>query len=638
MGVGTNCIKVCARCWVLGSVVCLLAVPSAAAQELAPTIGVEEIERGLTGYGLSVFSGSDVERFEVEVLGTMRNLSPEVSYILARLEGQGLESSGVIAGMSGSPVYLDGRLAGAVAFSWPFSKGAIAGITPIGVMRDLSALPTGPTRTTARSPGAGEVDLMRLAKLDLPDDLLEKSLASLRPPLAGGARGILQFSTVGFGQETEALLERVVGTVAPAGRTSPDTELDLEPGGVVAGVLMDGDLTMTVTGTVTERHGDEILAFGHSFLGLGGMRLPMATAEIVTVISNVMSSFKIGNIGPVVGAFDQDRLAGMRGRVGLEARTIPMRVAIRGAATRNYDLRLAELPSLSPTLMAIGLLESVNAASFSGGTQGVDLTARFVLDGHDDLLLEQSFDGFNAPTTTAIYLLSLAGYVMQNPLADVSIERVEVDLVQSTKPRAATLVGAHAERTQIHPGDRVKLNLDFVPYRGEPFRRSVEISTPADLPAGRYFVFVGDGSSIDAARLLMEPAQPQSFDQALDLLRSFHSRQDLAILGVYRGKGLVVAGEAMPRLPGSVRSLWQAASTLSATPLSLAIAQQQAERLERPIDGLVRIDLEVLRREPLGDAEKGEAEGEMDSAEVSVPADGERPDDGAAARSSEGQP
>jgi hypothetical protein len=619
MGAGTNCIEVCARSWERGWAIVglFLSVAAGAQEERAATIGVDEIARGAKGYGLSVFSGNVVERFEVEVLGTIRNLSPEVSYILARLEGHGLEESGVIAGMSGSPVFVDGRLAGAVAFSWPFSRGAIAGITPIGAMRELSTLPTvdgeAPARTAA---GASQSsDLERLARLDLPTDLLERRLEALAPALAGGARSSVQFSTVGFGQQTSTLLARTLGAVAPAGRAAPDVELDLESGGVVAGVLMDGDLTMTLTGSVTERHGEEILALGHSFLGIGGLRLPMATAEVVTVISSVMSSFKISNVGEVVGAFDQDRLAGMRGRIGLEARTIPVRLAIRGAAERVYELRVADLPSMSPTLIAIGLLEGVTAASFAGGSQGLDLTARIALEGYEDLVLEQSFDGFNAATETAIYLLTAAGYLMQNPLAEVSLDRVDVDLVQSPQPRVANLVAAHAERTQIRPGERVKLNLDLVPYRGGPFRRTIEVTAPADLPAGRYYLFVGDGSSIDGARMLMEPVEPQSFDQALALLRSFHSRQDLVVLGVYRGRGLVVAGEAMPRLPASIRSLWQAASTMSATPLNLAIAQQVSERLDRPIQGLVRIDLEVLRREPLGAGrgEQGAAEAEAGS-------------------------
>jgi hypothetical protein len=185
-------------------------------------------------------------------------------------------------------------------------------------------------------------------------------------------------------------------------------------------------------------------------------------------------------------------------------------------------------------------------------------------------------------------------------------------LDQSQQPRFATLVGANASRTVVRPGDRVALNLDLVAYRGDRFRHSLTLDLPEDVPAGRYSLLVGDGASVDAARLAMEPAEPVTFLQALNLLRSFHSRRDLMVLGVYGGPGLSVAGEVMPRLPGSVRSLWGAAASGSAAALRTTVAQERRESLETPIQGMVKIDLEVRRREPLagegeGDEEKGEA-------------------------------
>jgi hypothetical protein len=181
----------------------------------------------------------------------------------------------------------------------------------------------------------------------------------------------------------------------------------------------------------------------------------------------------------------------------------------------------------------------------------------------------------------------------------VRIDSIEVRLVQSAKIRSATLIDAHADHAVVRPGDKVTLDLDLMPYRGERYRHSTTVTLPEDLPDGRYSLLVGDGASADATRLLLQPAEPLSFNQALAMLRSFHSRRDLVVMGVFGGAGLSVAGEAMPRLPASVRSLWGAAASGSAVPLRMAIAQQQVERLAAPIDGLVKIDLEVRRREPL---------------------------------------
>ncbi len=581
--------------------------PAAEVAPAAPTIGLDEIHQGLRGYGVTVFAGDHPERFDAEVVGVIHNAAPGTSYILARLTGHGLEDSGVAAGMSGSPVYFDGRLAGAVAFAWPFSREAIAGVTPIA---DMHALEGGASGLDGARPAAGggpPVSLSDLVAGHVPDDLLERRLARWTPQLDAGARSGLEWSAAGFGESSRSLLGRALGTVAPlgevpraaaAGAATPAAQ-PLEPGAAVAAVLVDGDLRLAATGTVTDRIGDRVYAFGHPFLGLGPVAIPMASAQVVTVLASEYSSFKISNLGPVVGAFDQDRRAGIVGRMGETAATIPLVVRIGGAQPREYHMRLAQVPEITPALLGIATLGGLDAASFAGGRQGLDLTASFALGERGGLDVVQSFDGEGAASDAANYLTAVAGYLMRNDLADVAVDGIEVELGQTVRPRTATLVGAHADRTVVRPGERVALNLDLTAWRGDGFRRRVEVQVPQDAPRGSYYLFVGDGSSVDAARLLVEKTSPVTFRQALDLLRSLHSRRDLVVMGLAAGPGLSVAGEVMPNLPGSVRSIWSAAPSGSATPLRLAVVQQQAEGMDVPVDGLVRIDLEVDRREPL---------------------------------------
>jgi hypothetical protein len=573
-----------------------------------PIIPVDEIKAGQKGYGLTVFSGSEPERFEVEVVGVMRNQGAvDMSYILARLTGKGLEKSGVIAGMSGSPVFLDGRLAGAVAFSWPFSHEAIAGITPIESMRQLSGLkgaePITPVPAVPMGPMAPIVKLADLVSGNIPVDLLQRELAKLRPRMANDSVASVQWATSGFGAQSQGILAQALGSVGSAGKALPgDTDEDLKLGSAVGAVLVDGDFRLAAIGTVTDRYGDQVLAFGHPFLGLGPITVPMASAEVVMVLSNQNTSFKISNLGEEVGAFEQDRKAGIQGRLGAKAPTVPMVLRLSGGGSdkpREFRMRLADVTVYTPMLVSSAMVAGLESASYTSGSQGLDVTARFRLEKYGDLEVRQSFDGDSATSEAASFLLAVASFVSQSAIEQVGFEDIQVDVVQSTQPRAATLEGAHADRTVVRPGDRVGITLDLAAYRGERFRHSVEIDLPEDLPAGRYSLLIGDGASADSARLALEPTDPVNFPQLLKLLRSLHSRRDLVVLGVYGGPGLSVAGEVMPRLPGSMRSLWGAAASGSAVPLRTTIAQEHDETMPVPISGLVRVDLEVKRRDPI---------------------------------------
>ncbi len=605
----------------LAGLAALLGIGAPASGEPVPTIPLEEVAPGQRGYGLSVFRGADPERFEVEILGVMRNVQPDTSYILARLSGRGLEETGVIAGMSGSPVYLDGRLAGAVSFGWPFSSEQIAGITPIGAMRELAGA-AAPSRP-APGPRSDTLDRLLGGRLDA-EELFTERLRRLQPALPlGGAHGV-QWIALGFRGESERFLRAGLAPLTAAGEAAEGSPADLAPGSAVAGVLVDGDFRLAATGTVTDRLGDEVLAFGHAFLGLGPVRVPMATAEVVTVVPNQWSSFKVANYGQVVGAFDLDRQAGIRGRLGARAATVPLAVSIRGATERQFRLAVAEIPSITSLLLAISTLACLDTASQAQGAQGIDLEARFDLGERGPLAMRQSFDGEGAGLEAAVYLFAVSEFLLQNGLERVELAGLAVDLVQHEQPRSARLVGAHASQTLARPGDRIALNLDLVAYGGEARRTSLEVEVPAGLPAGRYSLLVGDGFSMDVARLQLERAQPVSFAQALELLRGLHSRREIVVLGVMQGQGLAVAGEVLPQLPGSLRSIWGAAASGSALPLRLAVSQERVQPLEFPVEGAVRIDLEVRRREPVGP----EATGGEGVTEDGAPADSEDVEDG----------
>ena len=569
---------------------------SALAVAQVATFPLDEVEKGQRGYGLSVFQGSDPERFEFEIIGVWRNVQPGTSYILAEFSGQGLEESGVIAGMSGSPVYIDERLVGAVAFAWPFSKRPIGGITPIDSMRDLlDARPTEPARSRRGSP----VDLVDLVSPRADESILVEALERLRPEPVGGGQVGVQWQVAGFGPESRRILETGLGNVSAAGTgRAADSPSDLAPGSSVSGVLVTGDFSIAATGTVTDRIDDRILAFGHAFLGLGSLRLPMATSEVLTVLPNQLSSFKVANLGDVVGAFDFDHSAGFRGRIGAEAPTVPLRIDLLGREPTAIELEIADLPELTATLVAISLLGALEVDPEATGSESMELSVRFGLGELGPLDIRQSFDGPAAALEMVIHVLAVTAYLQQNALGEVEIESVDVDVDWATEPRAVRVRSAFANRTTVRPGEKVQITVDLQAYRGAVFRRELEIELPTDLRPGRFSLLIGDGLSVDAARLSVEPQAPTRIEKAVELLGSLHSRRQLLALGVRPEAGLAIPGAAMPRLPGSVRSLWTAAPNSSVQPLPLAVTWHGQQRLDAPLFGLARVDL-LVEPEPV---------------------------------------
>lgn len=583
------------------------------------TIPVEEIRSGMRGYGLSVFKGTTPERFEVEVLGVMENQKPDGSYILARLSGQNLEKSGVIAGMSGSPVYFDGRLAGAVAFSWPFATEPIAGITPIASMRGIGS--GAPPFLATRSPlerGTG-ITLDELQSRAIPAGRLDEELARFARAVSNEGRSALLWGVSGFAEGARTRLVSLLPSSAFSlselgGGRSVAIDSDLGPGSSVAALFVDGDLRLAATGTVTDRIGEKLFAFGHSAVGIDEISMPLATSEVITVMPSALSSFKLANSGPAVGRFERDHTYGAVGRIGKVASTVPLAVRVLGPVERRFDLELADVPQFLPALAAIGSLGAWEVASGTGGIRSVDLALRVEIGGEpkrSPIVLEQSFDGTGASGEAVGFVMAVLSYLTQNDLAPLDVTGITVDVRLQSEPRAATLTFVRPSRTRIAPGEALDLQIDARGWRGESVRWSERVVIPSGLPEGRYSILVGDGASADAARLALAPAPPARIEQALDLLRSLRSTSDLVVLGVISGAGLSSGGELMPRLPGSMRSIWGAMGSKSAAVVRSAIVQNEVSRRDRPLSGLLRVDIEIRR--PADREAKGETRGDRRS-------------------------
>lgn len=572
-----------------------------------PAIDVEEIRPGQLGYGTSVFVGSAPERFEVEVLGVLRQSSPGTSYILARLTGHELERTGVVAGMSGSPVWIEGRLAGAVAFSWSFAQEAIAGITPIAAMRGIEN-----ARPWGGAPGAPKTALDDLLAHRLAADpfaALATLTAGASPAGTPGSRAGWMWSASGFAPPTLARLAAALPASAPAAGGRDDRlTAELGPGASVAAVFVDGDLRLAATGTITERQGDTVLAFGHPVAGVGEVSLPLAPAEVVTVMGSSLSSFKIANSGAIAGAFERDHAAGTFGRLGVTPRTVPLTVEIAAPTPRRFEMRLARVPAFLPSLAAVGAFGALDAVTAAGGVEALDLDLAVTLGGGQRVELAESFDGPGAAPRAISLLFALVDFLARTDLAPVEIAGIEATLTPHAAPRAAELVEVHPSARRVRPGQTIELVLGLRGYRGEVERRRLPVTLPADLAAGRYSLLVGDASSLDGARLALSPVAPRNLAQALALIASLGSTREVGLLGLATEPAVSAGGGTLARLPPSIRALWAGVEG-GGRPLRTSIVQDERFASEGPIFGAVRVDLEVEREAPVAGEGNGNGGG-----------------------------
>ncbi|PYQ18731.1 MAG: hypothetical protein DMF81_24025, partial [Acidobacteria bacterium] len=370
---------------------------TAAAAPPPPILPLDQVKPGMLGVGRTVFEGTRIEEFKVQVIGVLENIGPKQSLILARLDGGPLEKAGVIAGMSGSPVFIDGKLVGAVSYGFPFSKETICGITPIGEMiedtsTDAPRAASARFRTASLGPGphalAAPLDRASLmaaiqrplasvplvgAAGQLPPALAAESLRPLSLPLVffEWARGV--FAGLGF---TPVMGAGSVG--------KPPVPLpDLQPGGAVGVSLVEGDMDLSVTGTITHIDGERVYAFGHPFYNLGPTQFPMRKAYVYSVFPSLYQSWKISSPADPVGTIEQDRGTAIAGRLGKTPRMIPVsvRISTSRGQDRRYSFRMVDDELFSPVLAYVSLASVLQANERAFGTSTIQVDAKLTLAG-----------------------------------------------------------------------------------------------------------------------------------------------------------------------------------------------------------------------------------------------------------------
>ena len=557
----------------------------AAASAATPVLPLSQVKPGMKGRGKSVFLGAAVEEFGAEILGVLKNIQPGRSVILARLRGLGLEGTGVIEGMSGSPVYIDGKLIGAVAYGFAFSKEAIAGITPIEEMLGIERVPLEP-----KTGGAVAVPLRDdVSQEEFSGRFLRSLEARPQARSAGLAIAPLELPLM-FGGFSPAAFERARSFFAPLGFRAvragtggqakpgqPPAGPTLREGDAVGVQLIGGDLDISAIGTATYVDGSRVLAFGHPLYNLGAVDYAMTRAEVIAVMPSLESSFKLTTTGPVIGRFSQDRTPGAAGAVGVMPRLIPLNISLQTgpAARKDYRLKLVADKFLTPALVNIAVSNLVTGEERSYGDLTLDFDADVFLDkGGMSVHLEDLFSGNydNPPANLSGLLAAVVHYLMNNEFKDVGIFRIDLNVRAIEESRLCALEKVLLDKYEVSPGEPIQLKVYYRTQKEEGLMEEVTVQTPA-LPAGSEFqIIVGDAATmqqVERAQYRIQDFVPRSLAQLVRILGNLRKNNRIYFKIIASKPGLFLKGEEMPNLPPTMKSMFASPRASAPSPTEI---------------------------------------------------------------------
>ncbi len=524
----------------------LLVAVSASATEILP---LDQVRPGMKGVGYTVFEADKVESFDVEILAILRNvLGPKQDIILSRLSGPRVNFTGVAGGMSGSPVYVDGKLVGALSLRLGiFAKEALAGITPIEQLLRVGSEPT-----PASAPA--------LARYPFPE-----SVASTYG-LAGGAgtyfvpietpllfvgfdRNVIQRFAADFSQ---------FGFSAVQGGSSTETRVlpprgTLKPGDGISAVLVSGDLAIHGAGTVSYVDGDRVYAFGHPLLGFGTVQLPMARAEFVYTLASTMASTKIANLGETIGTLEQDRLTGIAGRLGPAPATIPVELHLTGPRfERAIHVQVAQHPKITALLIAVSALQGLAGNPEYGEGSTLRLRGHIQLRNHSDITLENMFAPSDAggpdASQVAMSVAALFGRIFNNPFETPEVKAVNLSVEFLPRRLSAEIQNAWSDKSEVVPGEEVRIRVMLRPYRGASFVREVPITIPPQALKGELRILVSDGETLNRMPFVLE-RRLQSLEQLIAVLNRERRNDRLYVTLVQPSPTLLVQDKILPNVP-----------------------------------------------------------------------------------------
>jgi len=557
---------------------------------------LRDVRAGQRGVGKTVFSGNKIEEFQVEVLGVLENVGPRQSVILARLSGGPLDKTGVIQGMSGSPVYIDGKLVGAVALGFSFSKEPIAGIRPIEEM--LASNPAPAVR--AQPPTRAAVQAPQAVPMQAGVDSMAANLMEIATPISFS--GFTSSALDHFAPELKKMgLEPRQG-VSSGGRLpsklgSPGA---LRAGDMIAVELLSGDMSIGAEGTVTEVDGNRVYAFGHRFLAVGDTELPFARAEVLALLPNLSSSFKISSPLQWMGTITQDRSTAISGELGRKAATVPLAITVKDGrrAPLAYRMQMVNDRVLSPFIIQMAVYSTLDATERTLGLGSYTVRGAVEFqNGLPPLKLDNTYAGdFNVPLQASTGVTSPLSYLMSAGFDSLKMKNITLEVTASERKRALQIDQITASRKEARPGDTIDLTVTLTGENGVEIDKNVRYRIPIGAPAGTWNFTVTDGSSANLLdyQQLVGTAQ-KSPTQLLSFLNSLRPNVN-AYLRVWRADpAYLVQGQDLPDPPPSLGLILAKAQTAQAALLARTskIDELPVETGDMVVSGAKSVAVEV---------------------------------------------
>lgn len=555
-----------------------------------------EVHAGMTGYGLSVFSGTKIDKFEVEVISVLKNqMGPKHDIVLIRCHGMGLEHSGAIEGMSGSPIYLKDdagnfRMIGAFALGWQYSKDAVAGVRPIEEMLDVptEARPISAKPVEAATTWNAAKLINSVVHPSTPLSAARSSsqrLSQLRPlgtPLAVGGVDGRFFDRIVPDLTRLGLLPLQAGAATGGGAADPaDASAKLEPGAAIALPVVTGDLDLSAIGTVTERIGDRVWAFGHEYNAEGGVDLPMGVGHIDTVIASEQMSFKIGSLIRLDGAIRNDEATGIAGTVGKLPATIPIEVTVHTGqrdGDMKYHFEAVKHPKLTPMGVSTALASAVMGHSNLPSEFTIRYKMKMLFDGGQSIDVDNTATSANqAPELGRDLALPLA-LAIDNPFARSYPTKVTADF--SVEPRAheSVIRSVVTDKSIYKPGESAVISVSTIDWKGAESTRSFEMKLPDQIDDGEYQLTVGDADRFLGDMLRNEPyrVQVRSIGEVFGLIKQI---TDLPTTRLYTrltspAQGISVGRTPLEGLPASRQKMLSLQGRAEVQPYVESVTQQ----------------------------------------------------------------
>jgi hypothetical protein len=563
----------------------LLIVLAALAAAQAPQgkvdiLPVADVRAGMKAVGYTIFAGTKPEPFDVEVVGVLKNgLGPKQDLIVVKVGGPA-GKTGVAAGMSGSPVYYDGRLMGALAYRiGVFPNEPIGGITPAEQMLEINEQDGTRTAAQANLPAIGAEGFQFAAQARSPLPYEAQRMLNLDAAASSGDIFLTPIETpLAFGGFHDSVMQhlaplfRQMGMVPVRGAglagsnlastkavTNPEKlRTALHPGTAIAGVLLSGDLQLTGGGTVTYNDGRKVLAFGHPFFNFGKVEIPMATAEVVTTVGSPFQPFKILNSGEVVGQLKQDRKSAILGVLGESAPMIPVEATLRtpsGAKTYRYEM--FQNPKFTPVLLIAAAFNTLMGVNEYGEETTYRVRANIALEGYPEVKLQQLYAAPEnspqpGPMTLAFWLGERFSRIYMNPFEEPKVTSIKLDVDLLPERRTAIIEHVWVEKPEVRPGEEVAVRVFLRPYRGGRVAKDFRLRIPVTTPKGQLRLQFSDPDYLNRLHTFLQQNRAPGLDEIISLLNKERANGQIFVSLLQPSPTAFIDDKVLPSIPSSV--------------------------------------------------------------------------------------